>query len=171
VAVLTPAVFLDRDGTLNRPAPAGDYVRTPGDVELLAGAAHAVGMLRRAGYLCVITSNQRGVALGLMTGDDLYDVDARVRELIGGIDASYYCTHSIGDACDCRKPEPGLLLRAADELGIDLSASWMVGDSPTDMAAGIAAGCRTLQVLPRDLALLDAAQVILATPILERQAA
>jgi D-glycero-D-manno-heptose 1,7-bisphosphate phosphatase len=171
VAMLTPAVFLDRDGTLNRAAAPGDYVRSAEDVELLAGAAHAVGMLRRAGYLCVIVSNQRGVALGLMTEDDLAAVDARVEELIGGIDASYYCTHAIGDECDCRKPEPGLLLRAAEELGIDLEQSWMVGDAVTDEDAGRAAGCRTLRVQPVDLALLDAAQTILATPSLERQAA
>jgi D-glycero-D-manno-heptose 1,7-bisphosphate phosphatase len=171
VAALNPAIFLDRDGTLNRPAAPGDYVRSPEQVELLAGAARAVGMLRRAGYLCVVVSNQRGVALGLMTEDDLAAVDARVAELIGGLDASYYCTHAIGDECDCRKPEPGLLLRAAEELGIDLEQSWMVGDSATDMEAGLAAGCRTLRVQPVDLALLDAAQTILATPSLERQAA
>jgi D-glycero-D-manno-heptose 1,7-bisphosphate phosphatase len=159
---LTPAVFLDRDGTLNRPPAAGDCIRGPGQVELLRGAAHAVGMLRRAGYLCVVVSNQRGVALGLMTEDELAAVDLRVRALVGGFDASYYCTHSIGAECDCRKPEPGLLLRAAGELRLDLSASWMIGDQPADLAAGAAAGCRTLQVQPRDFSLLDAAHGILA---------
>ena len=156
------AVFLDRDGTLNRLAAPGDYVRAPGQVELLRGAAHAVGMLRRAGYLCVIVSNQRGVALGLMTEDELTTVDARVRELIGGLDASYYCTHSIGSGCDCRKPEPGLLLRAAEELDIDLEASWMIGDSATDVDTGVAAGCKTLRVQPVDFSLLDAAHGIIA---------
>ena len=129
------AVFLDRDGTLNRLAPQGDHVRSRGQVELLRGAAHAVGMLRRAGYLCVIVANQRGIALGLMTEEELEAVDTRLRELLGGIDASYYCTHSIGDDCDCRKPEPGLLLRAAAELDIDLGESWMIGDSITDVDA------------------------------------
>ena len=156
------AVFLDRDGTLNRLAPQGDDVRSPGQVELLRGAAHAVGMLRRAGYLCVIVSNQRGVALGLMTEEELEAVDLRLRELLGGIDASYYCTHSIGEGCDCRKPEPGLLLRAAAELDIDLGDSWMIGDSVTDLDAGVAAGCRTLRVQPVDFSLLDAAHSIIA---------
>jgi D-glycero-D-manno-heptose 1,7-bisphosphate phosphatase len=160
---LTPAVFLDRDGTLNRPPSAGDYIRSPAQVELLRGAGHAVGMLRRAGYLCVVVSNQRGVALGLMTEDDLAAVDMRVRALVGGFDASYYCTHSIGHECDCRKPEPGLLLHAAEELGIDLSASWMIGHQPSDLAAGAAAGCRALQVQPCDFSLLDAAHSIIAT--------
>jgi D-glycero-D-manno-heptose 1,7-bisphosphate phosphatase len=171
VAALRPAVFLDRDGTLNRPAAAGDYIRSAGQLELLAGAPHAVGMLRRAGYACVVVSNQRGVALGLMTDQDLDAVDARLHELAGGLDASYYCTHAIGDECDCRKPEPGLLLRAADELGLDLSTSWMVGDSAGDIGAGLAAGCRTLRVQPVDFALLDAVQTILATPRSETEAA
>jgi histidinol-phosphate phosphatase family protein len=156
------AVFLDRDGTLNRAPAAGDYVRKPAEVELLRGAGHAVGMLRRAGFLCIVVSNQRGVALGLMTEDELTAVDWRVRALIGGLDASYYCTHSIGSWCDCRKPEPGLLLRAAAEMKIDLGRSWMVGDEPRDIAAGAAAGCRTLRVPPTDFALLDAAHTILA---------
>jgi D-glycero-D-manno-heptose 1,7-bisphosphate phosphatase len=159
---LTPAVFLDRDGTLNRLPAEGDYVRSPGQVELLRGAAHAVGMLRRSGYLCVVVSNQRGVALGLMTEDELAAVDSRVRELIGGLDASYYCTHSIGSGCDCRKPEPGLLVRAAEELRIDLSASWMIGDSAADIGAGAGADCRTLRVEPVDFSLLDAAHSIIA---------
>ncbi|HET8673171.1 MAG TPA: HAD family hydrolase [Thermoleophilaceae bacterium] len=171
MAVLRPAVFLDRDGTLNRPALPGDYVRTPDELELLAGAAHAVGMLQRAGYACVVVSNQRGVALGLMTEQDLDAVDARLRELTGGLDASYYCTHAIGAECDCRKPEPGLLLRAARELGLDLSASWIVGDSAADVGAGLAAGCRALRVQPVDFALLHAVQTILATPHTEREAA
>lgn len=156
------AVFLDRDGTLNRLPAAGDYIRTPDQVELLRGAAHAVGMLRRAGYLCVVASNQRGVALGLMTHEDLGAVDARLRALLGGLDASYYCTHAIGEECDCRKPEPGLLLRAAAELDIDLSESWMIGDAVTDLDAGAAAGCRTLRVQPVDFSLLDAAHSIVA---------
>jgi len=171
VAALRPAVFLDRDGTLNRAAAAGDYIRTPDELELLAGAAHAVGKLRRAGYACVVASNQRGVALGLMTERELDAVDARLHELAGGLEASYYCIHAIGDECDCRKPEPGLILRAAEELGLDLSASWMVGDSATDEAAGLAAGCRALRVQPVDFALLDAAQTILATPHSETEAA
>ncbi|HEY2600039.1 MAG TPA: HAD-IIIA family hydrolase [Thermoleophilaceae bacterium] len=159
---LKPAVFVDRDGTLNRPPTRGDYIRSPHQVELLRGAAHAVGMLRRAGYLCVVVSNQCGVALGLMTDDDLALVDERVRDLLGGLDASFYCTHSIEQACDCRKPEPGLLLRAAAELGIDLGASWMIGDERSDLDAGRAAGCRALLVQPCDFSLLDAAHAIIA---------
>jgi D-glycero-D-manno-heptose 1,7-bisphosphate phosphatase len=155
-------VFLDRDGTLNRAALPGEYVQAAYEVELLGGAAAAVAMLARAGYLCVVVSNQRGVALGHMTGEDLHAVDARLRDLVaaGGaeLDATYYCTHGLDDGCDCRKPEPGLIVRAAREL----AASWMVGDSATDAEAGTRAGCRTLSVRPVDGALLAAAQTILA---------
>jgi D-glycero-D-manno-heptose 1,7-bisphosphate phosphatase len=160
------AVFLDRDGTLNRPAAPGDYVRSPERLELLGGAATAVALLSGAGYLCVVASNQRAVALGMMSELDLAAVDARLRTLLaaGGADlcGSYYCTHSGDEACNCRKPQPGLLVRAANELAIDLSASWMVGDAPTDIEAGRRAGCRTLRVLPVDGGLLAAAQTILA---------
>jgi D-glycero-D-manno-heptose 1,7-bisphosphate phosphatase len=160
------AVFLDRDGTLNRAARPGEYIRAAYEVELLGGAATAVAHLARAGYLCVVVSNQRGVALGDMTKEDLHAVDARLRDLVatGGaeLNASYYCTHGLDDGCDCRKPEPGLLMRAARELDIELAASWMVGDSATDAEAGARAGCRTLRVRPVDGALLAAAQTILA---------
>jgi D-glycero-D-manno-heptose 1,7-bisphosphate phosphatase len=160
------AVFLDRDGTLNRPAPAGEYLSAAYEVELLDGAAAAVAMLSRAGYLCVVVSNQRGVALGQMTEEDLAAVDARLRDLVAAagaeLNATYYCTHGLDDGCDCRKPLPGLLMRAARELEIELAASWMVGDSQTDAEAGARAGCRTLRVRPVDGALLAAAQTILA---------
>jgi D-glycero-D-manno-heptose 1,7-bisphosphate phosphatase len=159
---LTPAVFLGRDGTLIRPPAEEEALRTPGQVELLRGAAHAVGMLRRHGYLCAVASNQRGVALGLVTEDELMAVDLQMRMQLGGLDASYYCTHAIGQSCDCRKPEPGLLHRAAAELGIDLGASWMLGTKHTDIDAGRAAGCRTIRVQPVDFSLLDAAHSIIA---------
>jgi D-glycero-D-manno-heptose 1,7-bisphosphate phosphatase len=155
------AVFLDRDGTLTRPALPGEHLRAAYEVELLDGAAAAVAMLSRAGYLCVVVSNQRGVA-----HEDLSAVDARLRDLVaaGGaeLNATYYCTHALDDGCDCRKPAPGLILRAARELDIEPAASWMVGDSQTDAEAGVHAGCRTLRVRPVDGALLAAAQTILA---------
>ena len=160
------AVFLDRDGTLNRAALPGEYVQAAYEVELLDGAAAAVALLARAGYLCVVVSNQRGLALGQMTNEDLHAVDVRLRDLVaaGGaeLNATYYCTHGLDDGCDCRKPEPGLITRAARELDIELAASWVVGDSATDTEAGVRAGCRTLRVRPVDGALLAAAQTILA---------
>lgn len=162
---LRPAVFLDRDGTLNRLPPAGEYVSDPDALELLDGAAEAVGLLTGAGFAVVVVSNQRGIALGQMDQAQLDRVDARLRALLheGGarLDASFYCPH--GEAsCSCRKPEPGLLVRAAADLGLALERSWMVGDSSTDVEAGRRAGCRTVQIEPRNGALLVAAREILA---------
>lgn len=159
------AVFLDRDGTLSRPPERGEYVVRPAELELLDGAGEAVALLARAGFDCVVVSNQRGVALGRMSRADLDAVDARLRELLAAagaeLEGSYYCTHGLDEDCDCRKPRPGLLQRAAAELGLDLAGSWAVGDSASDVEAGRRAGCRTLRVVPTNGALLGAAQTII----------
>jgi D-glycero-D-manno-heptose 1,7-bisphosphate phosphatase len=164
VDLLRPAVFLDRDGTLNCPPAPGEYVLAPEGVALLEGAGEAVALLANAGYARVVVSNQRGVALGLLTEAELDEVDARLRDLLAeqdaSLDASYYCMHGLEDGCGCRKPQPGLLLQAAEELGLDLARSWMVGDSEGDLEAGRRAGCAALRVEPRDGALLGAARSI-----------
>ena len=166
MATLSRAAFLDRDGTLNRPPAPGSYVESADALELLVGAAEAVALLSRAGYRCVVVSNQRGVAIGCMTEDDLVRVDARLRELLAAagapIAASYYCTHGLDTGCDCRKPRPGLILRAARELGLDPGRSWMFGDSPNDVEAGRRAGCEAQMVRAADGALLAAVRTMVA---------
>jgi len=148
------AVFVDRDGTLN--VNTG-YVGDPAAVTLVPGAADGVRLLADAGYAIVVVSNQSGIARGYFTPAAADAVDARVRELLAAssatITAFYRCPHwPDGDrpsdvaACDCRKPKPGMLLQAADDLGIDLPSSWMIGDRLLDMQAGRAAGCRCVQV-------------------------
>lgn len=164
MAAVRPAAFLDRDGTLNVPAAPGEYVSDPGELRLLDGAAAGVALLRRAGYACVVVSNQRGVSLAKMTDAQLGAVDARLHELVQ-IDRSYYCTHGLEEGCDCRKPRPGLLLRAAAELELDLARSWMIGDSDSDCEAGRRAGCRTVKVKPTDGTLLAAAREIVARAV------
>jgi histidinol-phosphate phosphatase family protein len=138
------AVFLDRDGTINRNAPAGDFVRSPEALELLPGAAGAVSRLNAAGYAVVVISNQSGVARGMMTLGDVRSVNARLEELLAlegaRLDGVYVCPHASSDGCPCRKPRPGLLTRAAEDLGLDLARSWTVGDSARDLEAGRAAG-------------------------------
>jgi D-glycero-D-manno-heptose 1,7-bisphosphate phosphatase len=106
-----------------------------------------------------VASNQRGVALGVMSHQDLRAVDARLRELVR-IDHSFYCVHGLEDRCPCRKPRAGLLIRAAAELELDLARSWMVGDRETDREAGRRVGCQTVHVAPEDGALLAAARQI-----------
>jgi len=140
-----PAVLLDRDGTLI--VDVG-YPRDPAAVELLPGTPGALRAFREAGFALVVVSNQSGVARGIVSPAEAAAVHARLLERLAEdgieLDGAYYCFHGPGDGCDCRKPEPGMLLRAADELGLSLGRSVMVGDKPSDVEAGRAAGCRSL---------------------------
>ena len=144
------AVFLDRDGVINRKAPEGEYVTRWSEFALLPGALQALRALAGAPLAVVVATNQRGVARGRMTEDDLAAVHARMRTAVrdagGRIDAVYACPHEGG--CACRKPAPGLLLRAARELGLDLGRAALVGDRASDMAAAGAVGA--LRVLVGD---------------------
>lgn len=145
-------VFLDRDGTLNRKAPEGHYITTPADLQLLPGAADAVRRLNDAGVRVILVSNQRGVALGRLDAAALAAVqralEAALAERGARLDAVYVCPHDRG-GCGCRKPLPGLLLRAAAEQpGVELGRSVMIGDAETDIAAGRAAGTATIRLGP-----------------------
>ena len=142
------AVFLDRDGTL---IDCDGYLGDPAAVRLLPGAAEALGALGRAGWLRVVVSNQSGVARRLFTEEQYALVEEAVLSAVraggGDLDAVLVCHHLPEAAdprwavvCDCRKPRPGLLIRAAAERGIDLAASVMVGDALRDLEAGRAAG-------------------------------
>lgn len=134
------AVFLDRDGVLI--ADKG-YISRPEDVEVLPGVRDALLRLQDAGWRLIVVTNQSGIGRGLFSVEDYERVTARMCALIqvefGG---SFFCPHVPEDGCDCRKPRPGLLLKAAQELGIDLAQSVMVGDRLSDVEAGSAAGCR-----------------------------
>lgn len=138
-----PAVFLDRDGVLNVYLP-GDYVKTPDELVLIPGVGEAVKQLNDLDLPVYLISNQQGVAKRLMTDDDLAAVNAKlvagVRDAGGRIEQSYYCTHHKDDACSCRKPGAGMLLCAAEDHNLDLTASVFVGDTETDSQAARAAG-------------------------------
>jgi D-glycero-D-manno-heptose 1,7-bisphosphate phosphatase len=140
-----PALFLDRDGTIIRDV---GYPREPAQVELLPGVNEALRELAGRGFLLVLVSNQSGVGRGLVTPEEAERVHARVVERLAErgvrLDASYYCPHAPGDACRCRKPSPEMLLRAAERLGISRGESFMIGDKPSDVEAGLRAGCRTV---------------------------
>lgn len=139
------AVFLDRDGTLIDDV---GYISDPADVRLVPGAADALQALRAAGFRLVVASNQSGLGRGLITQEQADAVHQRFVEELersgGQIDAAYYCPHAPEERCDCRKPLPGLIVDAARELELDLERSFMVGNSQVDVAAGKAAGCRTI---------------------------
>ena len=147
------AAFLDRDGVINRRAAEGGYILVGRDLEILPGAAEAITLLNRAGILVIVVTNQRCVARGLLTIQGLEEIHGKmIRELAGAgahLDSIYYCPHGSDQFCDCRKPAPGMLLAAAKEHDIDLSRSWMIGDTDSDIAAGRAAGCQTV-LLTRD---------------------
>ncbi len=156
------AVFLDRDGVLNElvPDPVSGVPESPltvADVRLIAGAAPAAARLARAGFALVCVTNQPAAAKGAVSVERLMAVHARVVELLLGegvtLAGSRICLHhergvvpELSGQCACRKPAPGMLLDAAATLGLDLDTSWMVGDTDRDIAAGKAAGCRTLLV-------------------------
>jgi D-glycero-D-manno-heptose 1,7-bisphosphate phosphatase len=138
------AVFLDKDGTLVENLP---YNADPAKVRLAPGAVACVGALRAQGLKVIVVSNQPGVAMGLFPRSALSGVNQEIERQLGQpLDGFYYCLHLPDAGCRCRKPHPGLLLRAAREHGVRLSASWMVGDILDDVEAGRRAGCRTVLV-------------------------
>ncbi len=154
---MAKAVFLDRDGVINRPAPEGLYITSPNDFILLPGAAEAISRLNQSGFRVIVVTNQRGIARGLIAAETVEQIHARLRQVVGEtggwIDHIYTCPHDYEDACDCRKPKPGMLQRAAREHSLNLDSCWMVGDKASDMEAGRAAGCRTVLVgIANDLA-------------------
>ena len=153
-SVPRPAIFLDRDGTLNREV---DYLRRVEDLVLLPGVPAALLALQAAGYELVVVTNQSGVARGLLDEETLAHIHDRLTELLARNGVALldvlWCPHhpdhperAPHGACSCRKPAPGMLLEAAARHRLDLARSWTVGDSDRDAAAGLAAGTRAALV-------------------------
>jgi D-glycero-D-manno-heptose 1,7-bisphosphate phosphatase len=144
------AAFLDRDGTLNVRPSEHAYVTSVADFAWVPGAATGAARLASAGYVLAIASNQRGVARGLVDTTTLRAVEGVIQRTLAqhgcAIEAFRYCVHGEGANCGCRKPRPGMILRLARELDLDLRHSWMIGDSESDVLAGQAAGCRAALV-------------------------
>jgi D-glycero-D-manno-heptose 1,7-bisphosphate phosphatase len=151
---LNRCVFLDRDGTINEEV---NYLSHSDQLRLIAGAAEAIKQFNQAGLKTVIITNQAGVARGYFSEPALQQIHLELERMLRAqdahIDAIYYCPHhptaGIGVYkidCNCRKPKPGLLERAARELNLDLRQSFVVGDKPADLQAGGAVGCRTILV-------------------------
>lgn len=148
------AIFLDRDGTINKYV---GFLTKPEEFDLLPGVAEAIRQINHSGYLCIVVSNQPVIARGDCTFEELEIIHEKMETLLGKegvfVDAIYYCPHHPDKGfegerpeykfdCNCRKPKPGLLLQAAKDWNIDLSQSYMIGDSERDVAAGNAAGCK-----------------------------
>ncbi len=149
------AIFLDRDGTINKYV---GFLRNIDDFELLPGTAEAIRQINASGYLAIVITNQPVIARGEVSPEQLEEIHNKMETLLGQegayLDAIYYCPHhpdkgfpseipELKISCDCRKPKPGMLLKAAKDYNIDLSKSWMIGDGKNDILAGISAGCNT----------------------------
>ena len=149
------AIFLDRDGTINKYV---GFLRNIDDFELIDGVSEAIKKINESGYLAIVVTNQPVIARGEVTIEQLNEIHNKMETLLGKdgayLDAIYYCPHhphkgyegeipELKIDCDCRKPKPGMLLKAADDFNIDLTKSWMIGDSENDVLAGKAAGCKT----------------------------
>jgi len=152
------AIFLDRDGTLNK---YKGFITKPQDIELIDGVAEAIRRVNDSDYLTIVVTNQPVIARGECTIDELNDINATLETELGKhgayIDGLFYCPHHPDRGfegerpeykveCDCRKPKPGLLFKAAEIFNIDLTASYMVGDSMTDVMAGMNAGCQAILI-------------------------
>ena len=152
------AIFLDRDGTINI---YKGFLRHVEDFELIPGIAEAIKKINASGYLCIVVTNQPVISRGEVTVDELDTIHKKMETELGlkgaYIDGLYYCPHhphkgyegevpELKIECECRKPKPGMLLKAAEDFNIDLSQSYMVGDSENDIKAGMAAGCKSILV-------------------------
>jgi D-glycero-D-manno-heptose 1,7-bisphosphate phosphatase len=143
-----PAVFCDRDGVLN--VRRLDHVKSTDEFDFLPGALAALAELRQMDVPVVVISNQSVIGRGLVSMDDVANIHTRMRDAVvasgGPRLAVYVCPHAPQDSCDCRKPRPGLLYRAAADLGLDLQRSVFIGDSVVDVCAALAAGCHPILV-------------------------
>ena len=152
------AIFLDRDGTINRYV---GFLRKIEDFELLPGVSETIKKINASGYLCIVVTNQPVIARGEVTVEELQLIHNKMEIELGKqgayIDGLYYCPHhpdkgfegevkELKIDCDCRKPKPGLLLRASEDFNIRLEDSWMIGDGKNDVGAGKAAGCKTVLI-------------------------
>jgi D,D-heptose 1,7-bisphosphate phosphatase len=159
---MADAVFLDRDGTINRLVFFPEYgiidsPLNPAQFSLIVGAAEAIHAFNSLGLMVIVVSNQPAIAKGKMTEELFERVRAKMKTALekrgAHVDAEYYCFHhpkaelrEFSAVCDCRKPKPGLLLKAASDFGLDTSGCYMVGDGLTDIKAGKAVGCRSILI-------------------------
>jgi histidinol-phosphate phosphatase family protein len=157
-------VLLDRDGVINRKAADGDYIKNWEEFEFLPGALEALKLLTANGHETYVITNQRGISRGLMSESGLRLIHEKMKAELEKKGASvkgiYYCPHSDDDNCECRKPKPGMLFRAASDHDFDLTKAVFIGDDRRDMEAGDSAGCNVIMVEPGK-SLLDIVQAML----------
>lgn len=143
-----PAIFLDRDGVINR--NRSDHVKSWTEFEFLPGVLEALKELSQLNWPVIVISNQAAIGRGLVSRQEVDEINSRMVEAVhlsgGRIDHVYYCPHRPDEGCDCRKPRPGMILQAAKEAGLDLPRSYLIGDAESDLLAAVAAGCQAVLV-------------------------
>jgi histidinol-phosphate phosphatase family protein len=142
------AIFLDRDGVLTR--EKSDYAKSPEELEILPIQPESLKRIREKGFALIVITNQSVIGRGLTTHQQMAKIHEKLLSELAErgckIDAVYYCPHRPEEKCSCRKPEPGLILKAAEEFDVDISRSWMIGDKDIDLEAASRAGCRGVKV-------------------------
>jgi histidinol-phosphate phosphatase family protein len=145
---MSRTIFLDRDDTI---VPDRHYLDNVEGIELLEGAGQALRRMQDLEYQLVLVTNQSGIGRGYFPESIVHGQHARLATLLEPYGVRFetirFCPHTPDDRCNCRKPEPGMLLDAGRELGTDFSRSWMIGNSEADVEAGVAAGCRSIQIV------------------------
>ena len=142
------AVFFDRDGVINKERK--DHVKTIEELEIFPNIIESLKKLKNSGFAIIVVTNQSAINRGLITHKKVDEIHSTIQGYLKQygtkIDNFYYCPHKPEENCQCRKPKPGLLFKAADELHLNLESSWLIGDNDTDTQAAISAGCRAIQI-------------------------
>ena len=141
-------VFLDRDGVINK--ERNDYVKSISELEIFPDVAKNIELLKNAGFLVVVITNQSAINRGLITHEMVNQIHVSIQNYLKAngtcVDGFFYCPHKPDENCNCRKPKSGLLHQAILELNIDLNSSWMIGDSNSDIEAAISIGCKAIKI-------------------------
>ena len=142
------AIFLDRDGVINEIIIRNGKLSVPyslKEFKILPGVLEAINLFKKTGFLCVVVTNQPEIGSGDFSNEDLKSIHDFMKDTLS-LDTVYFCPHNLDGRCDCRKPKPGMIRRAVEEFGIDLSKSFIIGDRWRDMEMGKAVGCRTILI-------------------------
>ncbi len=142
---MNKAIFLDRDGIINKKVPVKEWVKNTDELIYLPKVKEIISIMKKKGYLVIIVSNQSGINRGIIKKENLEKINEKLKNDFE-IDGFYYCPHLPEENCVCRKPKTGLIEKAAIDFNIDVKNSWLIGDNDYDMAAGKSAGCKTLMV-------------------------
>jgi len=141
-------VFVDRDGVINQ--ERSDYVKSISELEIYPNVAKNIKLLKDAGFLVIVITNQSAVNRGIITHEIVSQIHDSIQDHLKKygtfLDGFYYCPHTPNENCNCRKPKPGLLQQAILELNIDLNSSWMIGDSDSDIEAADSIGCKAIKI-------------------------